>query len=401
MLASLRATRPILVAVAAMLVARTAVNGSYRLVYPFLPQIADGLGVTLGTAGALLFVRALAGLTAPAVPRAIDRLGHRPVMLGALGWVVVGAGVVAASDTVPTGWPALVGAGVGFAAMGLAKPLFDIPMQGWLGARVPARRRGRVLGVTELAWGLGLALAFPTAWLIVWAGWTAMFWLVAGLAVAGAVVVAVVIPRGDVQRTRPAALPLAALRGPLASLLTVVVLFRLAAELLFVVYGEWLGADLGLAVTAIGAFTLVVVASELAGEGAVAVFGDRVGLRRSVLIGLAGTTVAYASLGLVGGSLARALIVVVAWFVLFEITIVATIPLAVGLGEASRERLLSLIAAVNVVATGVGALVGPALFFAVDGIWLNGLVAAACTAAAALVLIARVPDAAPAGDEHP
>lgn len=397
----MRTTRPVLVAVGAMLLARVAINGGYRVAYPFLPQIADGLGVSLATAGLLLFVRALPGLAAPAVPRLIDRAGHRRTMLGALGVVVAGAATLTAVGLVPGEGLALAGAAVGFVALGLAKPLFDIPMQGWLGARVAAPRRGRVLGVTELAWGLGLAVAFPAAWLVVWAGWTAMFWLVAGLAVVGAVAMAGALPAGGPAATPTASLPLHHLRGPFGALLLAVLLFRLAAELLFLVYGQWLGSELGLAVTAIGAFTLLVVASELAGEGAVAAFADRVGLRRSVLIGLAGTTVTYASLGLVGGSLVRAIVAVVAWFVLFEITIVATIPFAVALGDASRERLLALVAAVNVAATGAAALVGPALYFAAGGIWLNGLVAAGCTAVAAVVLYARVPDTPSAGVTPP
>jgi predicted MFS family arabinose efflux permease len=392
-LRSLR-TRPLVAAVAAVLVARTATNGSWRIVYPFLHEIADGLGVSLATVGALLFVRSVAALTAPAVPRVIDRAGHRRVMLAALAGVVAGSAVMAATGAARPGAWSLAGAAAGFVVLGLAKPLFDVPMQGWLGARVPAERRGRVIGVTELAWGLGLAVAFPAAWLITDFGWTAMFWLVAGLAGAGAVAVALGLPRHDPAAPTPAKLPLADLRGPLGALVVVVVLFRLAAELLFVVYGPWLEADLGLVVTAIGAFTLIVVASELAGEGAVAAVGDRLGLRRMALIGLVGTTAAYASLGLVGGSFAAAVAVVVAWFVLFEVTIVATIPLAIGLGQTRRERLMSLIATVNVATTGVGALIGPALF-SVAGIWLNGLVAAACTAAAAAVLTARVPAGAP------
>lgn len=383
-------TRPLLAAVAAIVVARTATNGSWRVVYPFVGEIADGLGVGLTAVGVLLFVRAIAALIAPAVPRAIDRTGHRRVMLAALIAVLAGSAVLVATDALPAGWWALVGAGVGFAVLGFAKPLFDVPMQGWLGARVPAQRRGRVLGVTELAWGLALVLAFPAGWLIVAFGWTAMFWLVAAVAVAGFVGIAVTLPRRDPRQATPAKMTLSHLRGPLGVLIVVVVLFRLAAELLFVVYGPWLEADLGMMVTAIGAFTLIVVASELAGEGAVAAIGDRVGLRRSVLIGLVGTTVAYASLGLVGGSLAAAIVVVVAWFLLFEVTIVATIPLAIGLAQARRERLMSLIATVNVAATGLGALLGPALF-SVAGIWLNGLVAAGCTATATVLVLARVP----------
>jgi len=383
-------SRSLVAAVAAMLLARTATNGSWRVVYPFLPEIAEGLGVTLSAVGVLLFVRAAAALVAPGVPRLIDRAGHRRVMLAALVLVVAGSAAAAGSDLLSRGlWP-LLGAGAGFALLGLAKPLFDVSMQGWLGARVPAARHGRVLGATELAWGLSLALAFPAGWLIAWAGWTAMFWLVAGVAAAGLTAVAAGLPRRDATAGGQTRLAWSQLRGPLGALIVVVALFRVAAELLFVVYGSWLEADLGLTVTAIGAVTLIVVASELTGEGAVMALGDRVGLRRSLLVGLLGTTVAYAGLGLVGGSLAAAIVAMVAWFLLFEVTIVAAVPLAVGLGGPQRERVMSLVATVNVASTGVGALLAPPLFD-IGGIGLNGVVAAVCTATAALVVLARVP----------
>ena len=51
---------------------------------------------------------------------------------------------------------------------------------------------------------------------------------------------------------------------------------------------------------------------------------------------------------------------------------------------------MSLVATVNVASTGVGALLAPPLFD-IGGIGLNGVVAAVCTATAALVVLARVP----------
>jgi len=366
-------------ALLAVLVARTAVNGAHRIVYPFLPEIARGLGVSLGVMGGLLALRSAAGLAAPLVPRLAESLGRRTLMLVATAGTVLGCLLLAGASGVAM-------AAAGLLTAGLAKPLFDIPMQGWFGARVPYERRGRVLGVTELTWALSLLLALPAGFLITATSWRAPFALIAVLAAVGAAVVARLI-RGD----RPATTVRAPLRmtGIAAGILGVVLLFRLAAELLFVVYGTWLEADFGLSVAAIGVFTLVVVAAELIGEGTVAAVADRVGLKRSVLIGLLGSAVVYASLGFVGGSLPAAVLAVVGWFVLFEITIVATIPLVTGIAGDSRERLLSLVAAVSVLAGGAAALMAPQLF-AVGGMGLCGLVAAGCALTGA-ALLSRIP----------
>jgi predicted MFS family arabinose efflux permease len=370
-------------ALLAVLVARTAVNGAHRIVYPFLPEIARGLGVSLGVMGGLLALRSAAGLAAPLVPRLTESLGRRAVMLVAMAGTILGCLLLAGASGVAT-------AAAGLLTAGLAKLLFDIPMQGWFGARVPYARRGRVLGITELTWALSLLLALPAGFLIAATSWRAPFLLIAAMAVAGAAAVGWLI-RGD----RPAETVRAPLRltGTAVGILGAVLLFRLAAELLFVVYGTWLEADFGLSVAAIGVFTLVVVAAELVGEGTVAAVADRVGLKRSVLIGLLGSAVVYASLGLVGRSLPAAVLAVIGWFVLFEITIVATVPLVTGIAGDSRERLLSLVVAVSVLASGAAALIGPQLF-AVGGMGLCGLVAAGCALTGAGVL-SRIAGPAP------
>jgi MFS transporter, DHA1 family, inner membrane transport protein len=366
-------------ALVAVLIARTAVNGGHRIVYPFLPEIARGLGVSLGVMGVLLALRSVMALSAPLVPRLAEAHGRRVVMIGGLAATIIGCLAVA-------GAPGVVTAGVGLALAGVAKPLFDIPMQGWFGARVPYGRRGRVLGVTELTWALSLLLALPAGFLIAATTWRSPFLLVAGLALVGAVAVRVLI-----DDDRPAARVRRPLRltPPLIGLLVVVILFRMAAELLFVVYGTWLEVDFGLSVAAIGVFTVVVVGAELIGEGSVAAFADRLGLKRAIMIGLLGSAVVYASLGFVGGSLLGAVAAVVGWFVLFEVTIVATIPFVIGLAATSPERLLALVATVSVGSAGVAALVGPQLF-ALGGMALCGLVAAGLVLVAAGVL-SRIP----------
>ncbi len=367
-------------ALTAVLIARTAVNGGYRIVYPFLPEIARGLDTTLATVGVLLALRAALGITAPAIPLLAEAVGRRATMLAGLAVTIVGCLLIA-------GAPGIVVAGLGFAITGIAKPLFDIPMQGWFGARVPYARRGRILGTTELTWAASLALALPSGFLIVAAGWWSPFLLVAGLALLG--VVAVALLMGNDRPAHRVRQPLR-LTPPLVSILVVILLYRFAAESLFIVYGTWLESDFGLSVAAIGVFTLIVVGAELAGEGSVTAFADRVGLKRSILVGLLGTGVVYASLGLVGSSLLWAILAVIGWFALFEITIVSTIPLLTELAAEARDRMLSLMAAIAVVSGGLAALTAPRLY-ALGGIALCGLVASACVLVAAALLAGRVP----------
>lgn len=382
---SSRLGRDVAAALAAVLVARTAVNGGMRVVYPFLPEIERGLGVSAAALGVVLAVRAMAGLTAPVVPRLAERVGRRALMAAGLATTAVGCLFV-------VGAPGFGVAAAGIILCGLAKPTFDVPMQGWFGARVPYARRGRVLGLTELTWAMALALTIPAGALIAVTDWRAPFVLVVLLAALGLVVLArLVAPDHPAARGRR---PLRLTRPHLA-VLGVMLLVRLALELVFLSYGRWLETDFGLSVTAIGLFTLVVVASELAGEGAVAAFADRIGLRRSVFAGLLGCAAAYVALGFVGGSLAGAVTVVVVWFVASEITIVSIIPFVSELAVESRDRLLSLLVMTNAAAAALAALVAAPVFTAWD-MRGAGLIAAGCVlGAGTLLMFVPSPDARP------
>lgn len=367
-------------ALAAVLVARTGLNAGLRVVYPFLPAIARGLGTSLQVLGVILAARSLVGLLAPAAARLAETTGRRAVMQAGLASVAVGSAV---AGLAPAGRPGVVVVAVGFLVVGFGKPGFDVPMQGWFGARVPFAQRGRVLGTTELTWAGGLLVSVPlSGWLIERTSWRAPFALVVVLCVAGLVAVGRLIPsdRPPHRERRPLRLTRARV-----AMLACVYLFATAAESLFVVYGAWLEDDLGLSVTGIGLFTLLVAVSEAGGEGLVALIGDRVGLRRLVLGGLLVSAVAYASLGLVGAVLAAAMAAVVVWFVAFEVTIVGSVPFVTELGGEGRDRLLGLMVGTFSAARATGAVTGPALF-AAGGITATGAVAAACVLVAAVVL---------------
>ncbi|MBW3601322.1 MAG: MFS transporter [Actinobacteria bacterium] len=375
-------------ALAGVLVARTAVNAGIRVVYPFLPEIARGLGVSLGAIALLVALRSVVGMGGPAVARLAERTGRRALMLAAALVAATGCLLIAGASS-------LAAAAAGFALSGAAKPLFDVPMQAWFGDRVPYGRRGRVLGVTELTWALSLLTTVPVAGVLIAAtSWRAPFVLVAALAVAGAVAVGGLI---HPDRPRMRARRRLRLTGQHRVMLGAVLSFSMASELLFVVYGAWLEGAFGLGVTAIGVFTFVVGASELAGEAGVAAVADRLGLRRSILAGLFVSAAAYASLGAVGTSLAVAVAVVVVWFVSFEVTIVASVPLVSELAAHSRDRLLGLMVATIAAGRALAAPFAPVVY-AAGGVGATGLVSAGLAlVAAALVHRVRSPLPTPGG----
>jgi predicted MFS family arabinose efflux permease len=378
-------TREIRRALVATLVARSAANGALRVVYPFLPAIARGLGVSPAALSVLIAVRNLGGLFTPVVARLSERRGRRWMMLVAMVAVTLGCVLTASSGV-------FLIAGVGIVMVGFAKPAFDIPMQAWFGDRVPYSERGRVFGITELTWSIGLLAVVPiSGFLIERTSWRAPFILVAIGSAAGTIAVAQGIgsdrPHEHVARSLK-------LTPPRVRILVTTLLFSIAAEIPFIVYGQWLEGSFGLSVAGIGTFTIAIVVAEVLGEGLVTVYADRWGLRRMFLGGLLVSGLAYLALSLTGSALALATIVVVIWIGSFEVTIVAAIPFASEMATAARERLLSLFAVMIATGRAIGALIAQPLFSA-GGIGLVGLVAAVCVGVAALLLLGVEEHAAP------
>jgi predicted MFS family arabinose efflux permease len=378
-------TREIRRALVATFIARSAANGALRVVYPFLPAIARGLGVSPAALSSLIALRNLGGLATPVVARLAERRGRRWMMLVAMTAVTLGCILTASSNV----W--LV-AGIGIVVVGFAVPAFAIPMQAWFGDRVPYSERGRVFGITELTWSISLLAVVPiSGFLIEQTSWRAPFILVSVASAIGTVAVARGIgsdrPQERVERSLK-------LTPPRVRILATAMLFSLAAEIPFIVYGQWLEGSFGLSVAGIGTFTIAVVIAELLGEGLVTVYADRWGLRRMFLGGLLVSGLAYLAFSLTGSALVLATIVVVIWIVSFEVTVVAAIPFASEMATEARERLLSLFTVMIATGRAAGALIAQPLF-TTGGIGLVGLVSAVCVGVAALLLLGVKEHAAP------
>ena len=161
---------------------RLVLNTGYRLVYPFLPAISRGLGISLDRAGVLVSARNLGGAATPAIVVA-GRRSTRTLIALALSLFALGAAITSVAG-------AFWGAFAGFVLMGIGKPAFDVGAMTYLADRTPYQRRARVMSVLELTWAGGLLLGAPAAgWLIDRHGWQTPFWVIALLAGASVVLI--------------------------------------------------------------------------------------------------------------------------------------------------------------------------------------------------------------------
>ena len=355
---------------------RLVLNTGYRLVYPFLPAISRGLGISLDRAGVLVSARNLGGAATPAIVVA-GRRSTRTLIALALSLFALGAAITSVAG-------AFWGAFTGFVLMGIGKPAFDVGAMTYLADRTPYQRRARVMSVLELTWAGGLLLGAPAAgWLIDRHGWQTPFWVIALLAGASVVLIFRLL-EGARDHDDPTARPPGLDRSARA-LLLVFLLFSTAAELVFVVLGSWLELEFGLSIIQLGVFAAVVGFSELSGEMLTLVFADRVGKRNAVMIGILLAVSGFVAIGVLGGSLAWGLAATALAFLGFEITIVSALPFASEVQPGARSRYLGLIQVAMSSARAVGALVGNPIFDSF-GIAANAGLAALLNLAALAVL---------------
>ena len=379
-----RAQLPIIFAV------RTTVNTALRIIYPFLPSIARGLGVSLAVASQIVTLRMVAGLAAPLLGLLADRYSRRRVMEAGLALFVLAGLLMAGLGTLPA-------AAIAFTLYGLAKALYDPAVHAYVGDRVPYHERGRAVGIMELSWSSAWLLGVPASgFLIERFGWRAPWAVLIVLGIAGLGLTHAGLPPAIRPAARePGKSLLASMiatwrdllrRRPVVVLLATSLLLTMAIEVPFIVYGAWIETSFGLSLSTLGLASVVVGVAEAAAELGSAAITDRLGKKRSVLVGLLGLAASLVALPwLARLGLAAALAGVMLMLLNFEFGVVSLLPLATELAPESRASLFSLTVMAFSLSRILAALVGGWLW-QWQSIALHAGVGAVCALAGALLL---------------
>jgi predicted MFS family arabinose efflux permease len=349
--------RPLRPAVATLLFLKLVANTAFRFVYPFLPAIARGLGIDLTQAGALVSVRWASSLATPAVMSVAGRVpGSRRLLIAGL--------LVFSTGSIVTAWTGVfAGAVVGFALLGLAKPMIDVSAQVYVSERVAYEQRARYLGILEIAWAGGLLIGAPVAgWLIADWSWKAPFWVVGSLGLLGIGLARLFLDREDAG-VMGAAVPDSPGRQVILVLVTIA-LFSYAHESLLVTLGGWLEASFGMTLIALGGVGTLIGASELIGELSMAGFTDRIGKRNSLALGIGVGGVTMLVLSTVTEQLVPAMGVLFIAGVAIEFGIISAIPLMTELRPRARAQTLSFLIVASGLGRAVADLVAPRVFTA-------------------------------------
>lgn len=291
-------------ATAALILGGVGIGTTEFVTMGLLPQIADGVSVSIPTAGHTISAYA-AGVVvgAPLIAALGAKLPRKGLLLALMAAFAVGNVLSAVAPS----YEALVG----------ARFLAGLPHGAFFGVAAlvavdlaPAGRAGRAVGTVMLGIPIANVLGVPGAtWLGQNAGWRTAYWLVAVIGLATVALVAASVPRVERDRSRTVKAELAALKS-LQVMLTLAV-GAIGFGGMFAMYSyiaPTVTEVTGLSESAVPVFLLVFGASGFVGNLVAGRMGDW-SVLRSVVIGMVGLGVSLGVFALVAPYAVPALVV--------------------------------------------------------------------------------------------
>jgi predicted MFS family arabinose efflux permease len=334
---------------------RLLINTSRRFVYPFAPALSRSLDVPLAAVTSIIAAGQFTSLLGIFAGPFVDRLGCRLMMRAGLAVLALGMLIC---GLVPLYWPVFVG----LVVASFGKTIFDPAIQAFVGNNVSFERRGRVVGIIETAWAGSTLIGIPALGLIIeHIGLQYSFFLLAILGGAGWLALGLIIEpdrgsRGSDQARLnfwASMKQLVKIRAA-AGMLIFGFFISVANDCLFVVYGAWFEQDFDISLMALGFSTVAIGSAELLGEFLTAMFSDRLGLKRAIVLGPLTAISAYLLLPVIGQSLGLAMLGLFLVFLSFEFTMVTSFTLCTEVIPRSRATMMAAYYAV----AGVGRMIG-------------------------------------------
>ena len=347
------------------MIGKLLVDIGNQIFNPFLPIIAAGLGVSVVTMGQWVGLRSAMGIFAPFSGAIADRHGYRLVIRAAL--LANAAGfLLLAFSTAP--WMVVVG----MMLAGLGIGVFVPNLQAYVSSKLPYGLRARGMGMIEYSWALtGIAGLSLVGLLIAATSWRTPFILLAvGMVVMSFAFGALPdIPRQPTApvATKPAARWRQALalfnlrtnqRSAYATILTGALSYFAAMQIM-IAHGAWLAEQYGLGPAELGFVAFLFGWFDLAASVSVSLFTDRIGKRRSVLIGIIGSLIGYALMPAFNTGVTLAVVSIAFARMCFEFNIVSHFPLLSEQVPTQRGQAMALGSAAVLIAGTAAGFSGP------------------------------------------
>jgi len=334
---------------------RLSMNVGTRMIYPFLPIFAAGLGVSPASLSLAISSRALVGVLNPVASSAItDRRGRKTGILAGIALFTAANLAVVIWPTFPVLFGSLIVSNLGML-------IFMGAMQSYMADSISYERRGRAVAFSEMAWSISFFIGMPmVAFLLSRFGWVGPFPVLAGVGFAAFFLVARVIPKTppavDQDRSTRGDLLRVLRHAPAVTALFMCLIFSASNELLNVIFGVWMKGAFGLQIAGLGLASTVIGIAEFLGESVVAAVSDRIGKIRSIGGGLIVSTLAVVLLLFFGKSVASALTILFIYILGYETMAVSNMTLMSEVMPETRATMLGMTTAFFCVGRAITAL---------------------------------------------
>ncbi len=386
------------------LTAKLLVDITVQMYNPFLPVFAGGMGIGIVTLGRLVGLRNGMGLLAPLFGSLADRIGHRVVMQAGLFLAGIGCILIALNIS----YPILV---ISMMISGLGVSIYTPNLHAFISSKLDYGRRSRIMGIVEFSWALAGILGLSLSGILIERfAWNTPFYVI-GAGMFAYILIYSTVPRPRKRdkktaetirgETRPLSAgaetrPLLArfigffklgenARSAWADIAVTALCFFAVTHIL-ITHGAWLKAEYNVSPSKIGFIALIMGCFDLAASMSVSFFGDRIGKRRSVTIGLIGAVIGFAVLPFLNVSLSIATVSIIIPRFFFEFAIVSNFPLLSEQVPEQRGKVLSLSVSFGLLGGTIAGITGP-LFYQQIGVW--GLGPISCAAALTALILVR------------
>ncbi len=330
----------------------------FRMVFPFLPALARGLGVPVETVAVAVSARSVPGLIGPPLGAIADMHGRKKALVWAL--IIFGFSMALVGF-----FPTYATFFIGMIISGGAIVIIDSSIHAYLGDKIPYIQRGKAMASVELGWSLAFVIGIPlVGWGMEHYGWSSPFiWLgVLGILLGG--LVGLILPNqsritGNWDELRFGLRQIIG-KTPLLGLV-LALLMTFGNQVISIVFGIWMENSFDLKVGQLGVASTVIGFAGIVGVGCAILFTDRLGKRKAVGLGIAVNSVICLVLPMVHSQLGFALATLFIFYLSFEFTITSLLPLMTTLSLQARGFFMAATQAALSLGDALGALVGPSL----------------------------------------
>jgi len=343
-----------------------------QLFSPFLPIIAAGLGIDVVVLGQMLGVRDLTSLLTPVIGASADRIGYRTTLRFCLLLTAFGSLIIGSSTNLWLFTLGIIITGIGSAA-------FSPVLHAYCSIFLPYAKRARGLGMVEYSWALTSIVGLSTAGVIIeWYGWRTPFLLLGTTLLFMWFLLGALPTRSSLTEDATAdssRTPTVSRWQMLRSFFQVetnrrstysTILIRgfisFAAMQWIMTYGLWFSTQYALTAAQLGGLALILGCFDLVGSVCVSLFTDRLGKRKSVILGTTVALIGSLAIPWLDIAIMPALIGLAVTRTGFEFGIVSTLPLLSQQVSGQPGKILSLGSSASWLGGGLASIMGPWLY---------------------------------------